>query len=66
MKKEEFLKQKAKFLKIFANIPLNLRDEIIAVVEDQSISWLVAYTEIKQDTDKANQIIDQLKKIGVL
>lgn len=66
MKKEEYLKSKAKFFKIFANIPFNLRDEIIAVVDDQSISWLVAYTEIKQDSEKASEILKQLKKLEVL
>lgn len=66
MEKEEFLKLKAKFFKIFANVPLNLREEIIAVVENKSISWLVAYVEIEQNTQIARKILEQLKKMGVL
>ena len=66
MNKEEYEVLKAKFLKLFASVPLPLRDEIIALVDNQPISWSAAYGEVKQDADKAKIILTHLKQIGLL
>lgn len=66
MDKKEYEIAKAKFLKIIANVPLPLRDEIIAVINDQTISWNAAYGEITQDTSNAKKILEHLKKIGLI
>lgn len=63
---EEYETLKAKFLKLFASVPLPLRNEIIALADNQPISWTAAYDEIKQDTDKAKIILIHLKQIGLL
>lgn len=66
MNKEEYEVLKAKFLRLFASVPLPLRNEIIALADNQPISWTAAYGEIKQDTDKAKIILTHLKQIGLL
>jgi len=66
MDKKEYEIKKAKFLKAIASVPIPLRDEIIAVVNDQTISWNAAYGEIKKDTPKAEKILEYLKKIGLI
>ena len=66
MDKEEYKILKAKFLKLFPSVPLLLRNEIIALVDNQTISWTAAYGEIKSDTDKAKIILTHLKQIGLL
>lgn len=66
MDKEEYEALKAKFLKLFASVPLPLRNEIIALADNQPISWTAAYGEIKSDTDKAKIILTHLKQIGLL
>ena len=66
MDKEEYEALKAKFLKLFASVPLPLRNEIIALADSQPISWTAAYGEIKQDADKAKIILTHLKQIGLL
>jgi len=66
MNKEEYEVLKAKFLKLFASVPLPLRNEIVAVVDNQPVSWSAAYGEIKSDTDKAQIILTHLKQIGLL
>ncbi len=66
MEKKEYEQLKAKFLKLFPNVPLQLRQEIIAVVDDESLSWSVAHLEIKRDTKKAFIILEHLKKIGLI
>lgn len=66
MEEEEYQVLKAKFLKIVASVPIPLRNEIIAVVDNKNISWSVAEAEIKKDASKGKFILEQLKKIGVL
>ena len=66
MDKEEYEVLKAKFLKLLPSVPLPLRDEIIAIVDNQPVSWNAAYGEIKSDTDKAKIILTHLKQIGLL
>lgn len=66
MDKEEYEALKAKFLKLFASVPLPLRNEIIALADSQPISWTAAYGEIKQDTDEAKVILTHLKQIGLV
>ena len=39
------------FLKTYANTPINLRRDIILVLEDSGpISWYAAYLEVKNNT----------------
>ena len=66
MEKLEYEVLKAKFLKLIANVPFPLREEIIAVADNQPVSWNVAFGEIKQDTGKAQEILKHLKQIGLL
>jgi len=66
MNKEKYEVLKAKFLKLFANVPLPLRDEIIALVDNQPISWTAAYGEIAHDATKSEVILTHLKQIGLL
>ena len=66
MDKKEYEILKAKFLKLIANVPLPLRNEIIAVVGKNTISWSVADGEIKHDTKDATTILEHLKKIGLI
>ncbi len=67
---------KEKFLKTYANIPLNLRDEIILVLEKEikttntkmndSITWRVAYLEVYQDTAMGEIILNELKGLDII
>ena len=66
MDKTEHEVLKAKFLQLIANVPFPLREQIIAVVDNQPVSWNVAFGEIKQDTDKAQEILKHLKQIGLI
>lgn len=63
---KEYKNLKAKFLKLIANVPLPLRNEIIALIDEKTISWDVAYGEIQNDTKNTKTILNNLKKIGLL
>ena len=61
---------KARFLKVYANIPIKLREEIILVIEDDKIkkpiSWNVAYVEIENDTKLGEKILSKLIKLELI
>lgn len=58
--------EKAKFLKIFGNIPENLRGDIIAVIEEKPYTWNVAYIEIRNDTELGKKILKALKELEII
>ena len=57
---------KSKFLKIFANIPINVRNEIISVVDGKTISWNVAFLEINKETEIGEKILINMQLVGLL
>lgn len=58
---------KQKFYKIFANLPLNLRQEIILVLPKRGpITWNVAYLEIDNNTDLGNIILQELAELKII
>ena len=58
--------EKAKFLKIFGNIPENLRGDIIAVIDEKPYTWNVAYIEIRNDTELGKKILKALKELEII
>jgi len=57
------MKNKDKFFKVYANLPLNLRREIILVIDDEPITWQIAYLEIKGETKLGKQILEKLEAL---
>lgn len=66
MKASEYDILKARFLKAYANVPVPLRGEIIAVAGDETLTWATARAEVLHDTEKAKEVLKQLKNIGVI
>lgn len=56
-----------KFLRIYSNMPLKLRDDIILVFKDKKpITWRVAYLEIKNNTDWGKKLLKELKELDFI
>lgn len=55
--------KKIRFLKVYANLPLNYREEVVLVLDNQPISWNVAYLEISSDTKLGEVILDKLEAL---
>ena len=47
-------------------MPLGVRNEIVAVVDSEPITWNVAKLEIEQDTEKGKQVLELLFKLDIL
>lgn len=61
------LGNREKFLKIYANLPLSVRSEIIAVLEDgKPITWDVAFFEVDNNTKQSEIILKKLQKLELI
>ncbi len=59
--------KKAKFIRIFANIPEKIRGEdIIVVVDDKPFTWNAAMIEVKNDSETGGKIMKVLEKLGII
>lgn len=56
-----------KFLKIYADLPLGVRSEIIATLpETGPLTWNSAYVEISQNTLLSKQILNELDEMEII
>ena len=55
-----------RFYKVYNNLPLNLRDEVILVINDETITWKVARLEIDQNTELSKTILEKLAALEVI
>ncbi len=62
------LAAKERFLKIYANLPINVREEIIYVVlpEKRPITWNVAYLEVRNNTSLGEDILKKLEELKII
>ncbi len=49
-----------KFIKVYSDIPVSLRREIILVIDDEPLTWNAAYVEIKNRTKLGERILGKL------
>ena len=59
--------RRERFLRAYAGIPLNAREEIILELEKEgTITWKVAYFEIKNKTLKSTKILEKLEELSLI
>ncbi|HEY4509561.1 MAG TPA: hypothetical protein VJC15_01065 [Candidatus Paceibacterota bacterium] len=61
------MKDKDRFLKVYANLPLNLRNEVILVLSETGpVTWNVAFLEINNETELGQLIIEKLITLKII
>ncbi len=58
--------KRAKFLKIYADIPESIRSDIIIVVDKKPYSWNSAFIEIKDNTQLGKKILKILEELEII
>lgn len=58
--------KRAKFLRIYANLPDELREDILVVVDEKTYTWNSAFLAIKDNSDLGKKILKTLEVIGLL
>ena len=57
---------KSKFLKIYANLPLVAREEIVVVIDHEPLTWNSAKLEIESNSPRSKDILDMLMKLQII
>lgn len=58
---------KEKFFKVYANLPVGLRDQVVIVVPEVGpLSWNAAYIEINNDTKLGDIIVKKLIELKII
>jgi hypothetical protein len=65
MKKPEEDKR-AKFLKIYANIPEGLREDIMVVIDKKPYTWNISFIEIEGNTLLGGKILKVLENMELI
>ena len=59
---------KEKFFKVYANLPVNVREEVILVLPEAGgpITWNVAYLEVNGETVLGEKILSKLLELKII
>jgi len=61
------MENKDNFLKVYSNLPINLRNEVILVLSDKGpITWNVAFLEINNETELGKIILKELIELKII
>lgn len=61
------MENRIKFLKIYANLPLSVRnDVVVVVVKNEPLTWNAAHLEVEQNTPVGKEILEILTKLKIL
>ena len=56
--------EKQKFYQVYQGLPINIRNEIILVLDDEGpITWKIAYLEIENGTKLGETIFKKLEEL---
>lgn len=57
---------KVEFFRIYANLPIEERNNVVVVIDKQPISWNIAYLEIKSNSKLGQQILKTLEELDIV
>ncbi|MBS3155102.1 hypothetical protein J4404_01240 [Candidatus Woesearchaeota archaeon] len=60
------LEGKDRFLKVYSNLPIDVRKEIIVLMDNKPISWDVADEEIEKETPIGKKILKKLVQLNFI
>lgn len=67
MRNDAKLPLRERFLKIYSNLPIGVRGEIIATIDKIGpLTWNSSYLEVENSTDLGEKILNELDKLGII
>ena len=55
-----------RFYKVYNNLPLGTRDEIVLVINNEPITWKVAKLEVDNKTPISKEIMEKLTSLNFI
>ncbi len=56
----------SRFVKVYNSLPLAERNLPCVVIDDEAVSWKLAYEEIKEDTELGRRIQKELERLELI
>lgn len=53
-------------MKIYANLPLALRGEIVLVIDGEPVTWNAVWLEVDQKTPISERMLEKLKILKII
>ena len=57
---------KEEFFRVYSNLPLEEREKVVIIINEEPVSWNVAYQHIKNGTKLGDTILKFLKELKIL
>ncbi|NQU83097.1 MAG: hypothetical protein HQ536_00135 [Parcubacteria group bacterium] len=57
---------KARFLKVYANLPMNIRNDIVLVLDEKPFTWNAVYLEIDNETKLGAEMFEKLVSLEII
>ena len=57
---------KDSFMKVYSNLPEDVRKEVVIVVKNKPYSWNAAYVEIENNTELGKEILKKLEALELI
>lgn len=54
------------FLKVYANLPVPERTQIIAIIDKKTYSWDAAFIEVSNNTKLGQRIVKKLEEMKII
>jgi len=58
--------EREEFFKVYSGLPLDERNKVVAIINEQPINWNLAYQEIKNSTENGKKILKILRALEII
>ncbi|MBS3079517.1 hypothetical protein J4218_05330 [Candidatus Pacearchaeota archaeon] len=62
----EIIERAEDFFKVYSDVPIDERRLVVVVLDEEPISWNIAYHEIKNNTDRGRKILKILQELKII
>lgn len=56
----------SRFLQVYANLPVALRNQIIVIIDDVPLTWNAVYLELTTETELGKRAYEKLIEMEIL
>jgi hypothetical protein len=56
----------SRFIKVYAELPPRLKEQIVVVIDDAPMTWNAAYRELRSESKLSKRILEKLIEMEVI
>lgn len=57
---------KIAFFRVYSNVPLGVREEVVIVIDDAALSWNATYYEVLANSPVSERILMELRELAII